>query len=162
LGIRLPRLEKSLTHSFESGLIDLAIALYDVDLTSSAIGKSGNLPCALIPAHCSGATVEGFDKDDCLVGGHSEAIGKCLVVKCFAPFAQKWPTFVLSNSQLGRWHPASGVCLQRPLVQHSWVRPQCQLGLRLSGQQFAPEALQIKPAALNWQVQHIPCLLGIL
>jgi hypothetical protein len=78
-------LQKSLTRSFESGLVDLAIALYDVKWTSSALGKSGDLPCALVPAHHSGTMMEGFDKDDGLVGGHGKAIGKCLVIKCFAP-----------------------------------------------------------------------------
>ncbi len=74
LGIRLPRLAKNLTCSFESGLVDLAIALYDVDWMSGAVGESGDLPCALVPANHSGMTVEGFDKDDGLVGGPCKAI----------------------------------------------------------------------------------------
>jgi hypothetical protein len=80
-----PGLQKSLTRSFESGLIDLAVAFDDVNLTSSAVGERGDLPCALIPAHCSGTTVESFNNDDSLVGGHGKPIGKCRLVKCFAP-----------------------------------------------------------------------------
>ncbi len=64
LGIRLPRLAKSLTRSLESGLIDLAVAFDDVNLTSSAAGERGDLPRALIPAHRSGAMVESFNEDD--------------------------------------------------------------------------------------------------
>ncbi len=85
LGVRLPRLAKSLTHSLESGLVDLAVALNDVDLMSSAVGERGDLPCALVPAHCSGAMVQNLDEDDHLVRGHGKAIGKCLDVECFAP-----------------------------------------------------------------------------
>jgi hypothetical protein len=85
LGIGLPRLAKPHNRRFKSGLVDLAIALDDVDLTSSAVGKHGDLPGALVPAHCHGRTVEHFNKDDCLVRGHGKAIGKGLAVKCFAP-----------------------------------------------------------------------------
>jgi hypothetical protein len=46
------------------------------------------LPCALVPAHPSGATVEGFDKDISLAWGHGKAIGKCLFIKCFAPLLE--------------------------------------------------------------------------
>jgi hypothetical protein len=52
---------------------------------SSAVDGSGDLSLALASSHCSYAMVDGFDKDDSLVGGHGKAIGKCLVVKCFAP-----------------------------------------------------------------------------
>ncbi len=86
LGVRFPRLAKSLTGSFESGLINLALALDDVNLMSSAVGECGDLPCVLVPAHCSGMMVESLDKDDSLVGGHGKAISKCLVVECFALF----------------------------------------------------------------------------
>jgi hypothetical protein len=71
--------------SHEIGLVDLAVALYDVNWTSGAVGESGDLSCALVPAHRSGATVEGLDEDDSLVGGHGKAIGKCLIIKCFSP-----------------------------------------------------------------------------
>jgi hypothetical protein len=58
------------------------------DLTSSAAGNHGVLPCALISAHGSGTIVESFNKDDGLVGGHGKAIGKCLIVECFASLLQ--------------------------------------------------------------------------
>jgi hypothetical protein len=87
----------------------LAIALDDVDLASSAVGKQGDLPGALIPAHHCWATVEGFDKDDCLVGGHAKAIGKCFVGECFAPLLKNGsPLFcqvinqVIGAKRLGR------------------------------------------------------------
>jgi hypothetical protein len=51
LGVWLLRLEKSLTRTFESGLVNSAIAFDDVNLTSSAVGERDNLPCALILAH---------------------------------------------------------------------------------------------------------------
>ncbi len=44
LGISFPRLAKPHTRRFESGLIDLAVDLDDVDLTSGAVGKCGDLP----------------------------------------------------------------------------------------------------------------------
>jgi hypothetical protein len=78
-------LAESLTLSFESGLVDLAIALYDINRASGTVDKSGDLPCALIPAHHGGARVEVLNKGDGLVVGHCKAIGKCLIVKCFAP-----------------------------------------------------------------------------
>jgi hypothetical protein len=70
---------------FEHYLVDLAVSLDDVNLASNAVGECGDLPCALAPAHCSGGMVESFNKDDSLVGGHGKAMGKCLVVECFAP-----------------------------------------------------------------------------
>ncbi len=85
LGVWLPRLAKSLTGSLESGLVDLAVALDDVDLMSGAVDERGDLPRALVPSHHSGTMVESLDKDDGLVRGHGKAIGKCLIVKCFAP-----------------------------------------------------------------------------
>jgi hypothetical protein len=84
LGMDFPRLAESLTCRFESGLVNLAITFDDVDLTTGAVGKQGNLNCALVPAHRHGTTVEPFDKDDGLVGGHGKAVGKCLVIKWFA------------------------------------------------------------------------------
>jgi hypothetical protein len=80
-----PGLQNYLTRSLESGLVDLAVAFDDVNLTSSTVDERGDLPCALILAHCSGVMVESINKDDGLVGGHGKAIGKCLVVKCFTP-----------------------------------------------------------------------------
>ena len=79
-----PRLAESLTLRFESGLVNLAITFDDVDLAAGAIGKRDNLHGALVPAHCCGTTVECFDKDDGLIGGHGKAVGKCLVIKWFA------------------------------------------------------------------------------
>jgi hypothetical protein len=73
LGIQLPGLAKSLTPSLESCLINLAIAFDDVDLTSSTVGERSDLPCALIPAHCSDVTVKSLDKDDDLVRDHGKA-----------------------------------------------------------------------------------------
>ncbi len=84
LGINSPRLAEPLTCKFESGLIDLAIALDDVDLASGAVGKQADLPGTLVPAHRHGKTVERFHKDYGLVGGHGEAIGECLVIKWFS------------------------------------------------------------------------------
>ncbi len=81
LGINSPRLAEPLTCKFESGLVDLAIALDHVDLASGAVGKRGDLPGALVPAHRRGTTVERFDEDDGLVGGHGKAVGECLVIK---------------------------------------------------------------------------------
>jgi hypothetical protein len=49
----------------------------------------------LVPADCRGATVERFDEDDGLVGGHGKAIGKCLVIECLAPLLKNVdPCFV--------------------------------------------------------------------
>ncbi len=79
-----PRLAESLTCRFESGLVDLAITFDDVDLATGTVGKQGSLHCALVPAHRRGMTVERFDKDDGLVGGHGKAVGKCLVIEWFA------------------------------------------------------------------------------
>ncbi len=50
---------------------------------SGAVGKSSDLLSALVPAHGGGMMVEDLDKDGGLVEGHDNAIGKCLVVKCF-------------------------------------------------------------------------------
>ena len=84
LGMDSPRLAEPLTCRLESGFDDLAITFDDVDLATGAVGKQGNLHCALVPAHRRGTTVERFDKDDGLVGGHGEAVGECLVIKWFA------------------------------------------------------------------------------
>jgi hypothetical protein len=84
LGINSPRLAEPLTCKFESGLVDLAIALDDVDLASDAVGKLGDLLGALVPAHCCGTMVERFDEDDSLVGGHGKVVGECLFIKWFA------------------------------------------------------------------------------
>jgi hypothetical protein len=62
----------------------LAIALDDVNLASGAVGKQGDLPGALVPAHCHGTMVEPFNKDDSLVGGHCTAVSEWLVIKWFA------------------------------------------------------------------------------
>ncbi len=78
-----PRLAESLTHRFESG-IDKAITFDDVDLVTDAVGKQGNLHCALVPAHRHGMMVERINKDDGLVGGHGKAVSKCLVIEWFA------------------------------------------------------------------------------
>jgi hypothetical protein len=88
LEIDSPKLAKPLTCRLESGLINLAIALDDVDLMSGAVGKQGDLPGALVPAHHCGGTVECLNEDDGLVGGHGKAIGKCLVVECLAPLLE--------------------------------------------------------------------------
>jgi hypothetical protein len=79
-----PRLAESLTCRFESNLINLAITFDDVDLATSAVGKRGNLHCALVLAHRRGTTVERFNKDDDLVRGYGKAIGKCLVIEWYA------------------------------------------------------------------------------
>jgi hypothetical protein len=70
-----------LTRRLESGLVDLAIALDDVNLAYGAVGKQGDLPGALVPAYCHGTTLECFDKDYGLVGGHGKAISECLVIE---------------------------------------------------------------------------------
>ncbi len=62
-----------------------AIALTDVGWMSGAVGESGDLPCALVPAHCSGAMVEGFDEDDCLVGGHAKPLVSVLLLSALHP-----------------------------------------------------------------------------
>jgi hypothetical protein len=67
LEVCFPRLAKSFTGILESGLVDLAIALDDINLSSNAVGKCGDLPGALVPAYCSSATVESLDKNDSLV-----------------------------------------------------------------------------------------------
>ncbi len=78
------RLAESLTHRFESGLVNFAITFDDVDLATGAVGNQGNLHCAIVPALCRGMAVECFDEDDGLLGGHGEAVGKCLVIEWFA------------------------------------------------------------------------------
>ncbi len=78
-----PRLAEPLTCRLESGLVDLAINFDDVDLATGAVGKGGNLHCALVPAHRSGKMVERFDENDCLVEGHGKAANKCLVIEWF-------------------------------------------------------------------------------
>jgi hypothetical protein len=84
LGIDSPRLAKPLTRRLESGLVDLDITFDDVNLASGTVGKQGDLPGTLVPAHHRGTMVERFDKDDGLVGGHGKAVGECLVIKWFA------------------------------------------------------------------------------
>jgi hypothetical protein len=84
LGIGPPRLTKPLTCRLESGLVDLAITFDDVNLATSAVGKQGNLHGTLVQAHCCGTMVVCFNKDDGLVGGHGETVGKCLVIEWFA------------------------------------------------------------------------------
>jgi hypothetical protein len=84
LGINSPRLAEPLTCKFKSGLVNLAIALDDIDLASGAVGKRGDLPGALVLAHRPGTMVERFDKDDGLVRGHGKAVGECLVIEWFA------------------------------------------------------------------------------
>ncbi len=70
-GFGFLRLAKPHTCRFDSGLEDLAIAHDDVDLMSSTVSKRrGDLPGALVPAHCHGAMVERFNEDDGLVRGH--------------------------------------------------------------------------------------------
>jgi hypothetical protein len=76
----------------------LAVALDDVNLTSSAVSERGDLPCALISSHHSGAMVESLDKEDGLVGGHGKAISKCLVAECLAPLLKKWLTLFLPSN----------------------------------------------------------------
>ncbi len=88
LAIDFPGLAKPHTCRFESGLVDLAIALDDADWMSGAVGKRGDLPGALVPAYHCGAMVEHLTKVDGLVGGHGKDIGKCLVVKCFESFLE--------------------------------------------------------------------------
>ncbi len=63
-------------------------ALDDVNLTSSAVGERGDLPCTFVLAHHSNTRVESLNKDDGLVGGHGKAISKCLVIECFAPLLE--------------------------------------------------------------------------
>jgi hypothetical protein len=53
-------------------------------LSVCAVGESGDLLVALVPAYHGGTAVEGLDEDDGLVESHSKAIW-CLVVQCFAP-----------------------------------------------------------------------------
>ncbi len=88
LGVWFPRLAKSLTGSLESGLVNLAVALDDINLTSTAVGECGDLPGALVLAHHSSRTVESFNKYDGLVKGHGKAISKCIVVDSFAPLLE--------------------------------------------------------------------------
>jgi hypothetical protein len=75
MGVRFPGLAKPLTDSLESGLVNLAVDLNDVDLMSRAVFEPGDLPCALVPAHRSSKTVECLNEDDALVRGHGKSIG---------------------------------------------------------------------------------------
>jgi hypothetical protein len=75
-----PGLQKPLTRRFEGGLVNLAVALDDVDLTSGAVGKRDDLPGTLVSAHHHGVTVECLNEDDGLVRGHGKAIVICLFV----------------------------------------------------------------------------------
>jgi hypothetical protein len=84
LGMNSPRLTETLTCRLERGLVNSAITFDDVDLATGAVGKRGNLHGTLVPAHRSDTTVERFNKNDSLVGGHGKAIGKCLVIEWFA------------------------------------------------------------------------------
>ena len=81
LGISLSGLAKSLTRSFQGGLVDLAIAFNDVDGYTRAVSEGGDLLGALVPTHRSGATEEGLGEHDGLIGGHGKTVGKCLVVE---------------------------------------------------------------------------------
>ncbi len=94
LGMYSPRLAESLTRRLESGLVDLVKTFDDVDLATGAVGKWGNLQCALVPSHRRGTRVEHFDEDDGLVGGHGKAVGKCFVIEWFASLLENgWPSF---------------------------------------------------------------------
>jgi hypothetical protein len=77
-----PRLAKSLTCSFESGLVDLAVALDDSNRLTSTVDKCGDLLGPFNPVHCGGVAMESFDKYNTLVGCHGEPIGECLIVDC--------------------------------------------------------------------------------
>jgi hypothetical protein len=87
LGIRLANSAKYLACSLEveGPFVNLTIALDCVHRFSFVVGEGCDSLGALIPVHCNSATVESFNKDDGLVGGHKESIGECLVVKCLAP-----------------------------------------------------------------------------
>jgi hypothetical protein len=76
---------KYLACSLEGHFVNLTIALDYVHRFSFVVGEGCDSLGALIPVHCNSATVESFNKDDGLVGGHKESIGECLVVKCLAP-----------------------------------------------------------------------------
>ena len=86
LGVSLPRLAKSLTHSFEPGQVDSAIVFDDVDGDTITIVEGSDLLGAGRPAHQLGITFEGLNEDDSLIGGQVEPVGKCLVIECFALF----------------------------------------------------------------------------
>ncbi len=101
--------EKYLTCSLEGHFVNLTIALDYVHRFSFVVGEGCDSLGALTPVHCNSATVESFNKDDGLVGGHKESIGECLVVKCLAPLI-KMADPLLSSSQSGLHHPMSGLC----------------------------------------------------
>ncbi len=63
----------------------MTVALDDVDLTSSAVGECGNLPCALIPAHCSDTTVEGFNKVTVWFGVMAKPLVSVLLLSALHP-----------------------------------------------------------------------------
>jgi hypothetical protein len=63
--------------------VNLPIALDEIYLNSSAVGKGSDLLGALVLSHHNGAMRKGFDKDHHLVGSHPKVIGNFFVIKCF-------------------------------------------------------------------------------
>jgi hypothetical protein len=109
LGISLFGLAKSLTRSFQGGLIDLAIAFDDVDGYTRAVGEGGDLFGALVPTHRGGATEEGLGEDDGLICSHVETVSKCLVIEwCNSLLVDILPSFrqiidqIFGAQRLGR------------------------------------------------------------
>ncbi len=64
------------TGSPEGHLVNLTVALDDVDGTTISVCKGSNAFGTGIPAHLGGASLERFDKGDSLIGSHVETFGE--------------------------------------------------------------------------------------
>ncbi len=83
-GIHLTCLAKSLASNLQGCFIDLPVALNEIYLSSTAVGKGSDFLGALVPSHCSGAMRDCFDEDHRLVSSHPKTASKSFVVKCLA------------------------------------------------------------------------------
>jgi hypothetical protein len=77
LGIDFAGLAKSLTHSLQRGLVNLAIAFDDVNSCTRAVSEGGDLLGALVPTHHSGVIEEGLSEHDGLIGGVEAILTRC-------------------------------------------------------------------------------------
>ncbi len=76
LGISLTSLPEMFTGGPEGHLINLTIALNDVDGITVPVCKGSNAFGTGILAHLGGALLEHFDEGDSLIGSHVETFGE--------------------------------------------------------------------------------------
>ncbi len=78
LVLALPALQKceTFTGSPEGHLINLTVALDDVDGITVPVCKGSNAIGTGIPAHLGGALLERFDEGDSLIESHVETFGE--------------------------------------------------------------------------------------